>query len=193
MKVITISRQYGAGGHSIGKKVAKILGIEFYDRDIIKETALAMGMSPDTVKADEETITKGDSFIRAITPISFDYKNTIYNIEKEVILKIASQGPCVILGRCAGEILKEKNIDCLNVFLYADAERRVKRVGELLGTDDPNVIARQMKKTGNSRDQYYYYHTGKHLDDVKNWHMSLDTGTLGYDTCIELVCQAAKM
>jgi len=192
MKVITISREYGAGGHSIGEKVAEKLGIEFYDKDIIKGAAQAMGMSPDNLKAADETITKRDSFIRAITPISFDYKDTIYNYEKEFILKVAAQGPCVILGRCAGEILQEENIECLNVFLYADAIHRAKRVGEILGTNDANVIARQMKKKSSSRDAYFNYYTGKHLEDVKNWHMSLDTGALGYDTCIDLICQAAK-
>ena len=105
MKVITISREYGAGGHSIGTKVAEELGIEFYDKDIIKEAARAMGMSPDQLAAADEHITKADSFIRAITPISFDYKDTIFNYERDFILKTASKGPCVILGRCAGEIL----------------------------------------------------------------------------------------
>ena len=193
MKVITISREYGAGGHSIGEKVAEKLGIEFYDKDIIKEAAQAMGMSPDKLAGSDEKITKGDSFIRAITPISFDYKDTIYNYEKEFILKVAQQGSCVILGRCAGEILMEEGIACLNVFLYADAVHRAKRVGEILGTDDTGVIVRQMKKQAHSRDAYYNYYTGKHLEDVKNWHMVLDTGTLGYDACIELICQAAKL
>ena len=193
MKVITISREYGAGGHSIGQKVGASLGIEFYDKDIIKETALALGMSPDTVEDAEEKITKGDSFIRAITPISFDYKDTIYNYEKEFILKVAKKGPCVILGRCAGEILLEENIECLNVFLYADEIHRAKRVREILGTDDPNTILRTMKKKSHSREAYYTYYTGKRLGELKNWHMSLDTGALGYDACIDLICRAAKL
>ena len=192
MKVITISWEYGAGGHSIGRKVAENLGIEIYDKDIIEETALAMGLSPDKVKADEEMITKGDSFIRAITPISFDYKDTIYNYEKEYILKVASQGPCVILRRCAGAILEEENIESLNVFLYADEVYREKRIGEILQIDDAALVARQVKKTDNFRDAYYNHYTGKHMGDVKNWHLSLDTGTLGYDKCAELICQAAK-
>ena len=192
MKVITISRDYGAGGHSIGQKVAETLGIEFYDKDIIKETALAMGMSPENVEAAEERITKGDSFIRAITPISFDYKDTIFNYERNVIKKIASEGPCVILGRCAGEILQENEIECLNVYLYADRLHCAKRVGELLGTEDLNVIAKEMKKKNAARNAYFTYYTGKHLQDTKNWHMSLDTGVLGYDTCVKLICEAAQ-
>ena len=191
MKVITISREYGAGGHSIGTKVAEKLGIEFYDKDIIKETARAMGLSPETVAEADEHITKGDSFIRAITPISFDYKDTIFNYEREFIIRTAANGPCVILGRCAGDILLEQNIDCLNVFLYADTLHRAKRIGRLLGTDDANVISREMKKQTASRNAYYTYYTGKHLSDTKNWHMSLDTGILGYDTCVELICKAA--
>ena len=192
MKVITISREYGAGGHSIGTKVAQMLGIEFYDKDIIKETALAMGMTPEEVEKGEEQITKRDSFLRAITPISFDYKDTIYSYEREVIEKIAAKGPCVILGRCAGEILMDKGIDCLNIYLYADNFHCAKRVGELLGTDDLGVISKTMKKKNASRNAYFSYYTGKQLNDVRNWHMVLNTGELGYETCVEIICKAAK-
>ncbi|MBQ9031562.1 MAG: cytidylate kinase-like family protein [Parasporobacterium sp.] len=191
MKVITISRDYGAGGHSIGTKVAETLGIEFYDRDIIKETALEMGMDPGMLEADEERITKGDSFLRAITPISFDYKDSIFNYERNIIVKIASEGPCVILGRCAGDILQKEGIDCLNVYLYADQVHCAKRVGELLGTQDLNVIAKEMKKRNAARNSYFTYYTGKHLADARNWHMVLDTGILGYETCVKLICDAA--
>ena len=192
MKVITISRDYGAGGHSIGTKVAEQLGIEFYDKDIIKETALAMGMDPGQLADAEEHITKGDSFLRAITPISFDYKDTIFNYEREVIEKIASKGPCVILGRCAGDILMKEGIDCLNVYLFADVVHCARRVGELLHTNDVNVIAKAMKKENASRNSYFSYYTGKQMKDVKNWHLTLDTGFLGYETCIQIICTAAE-
>ena len=191
MKVITISREYGAGGHSIGTRVAGQLGIEFYDKDIIKETAQAMGLTPEKVEAAEEQITKGDSFLRVITPISFDFKDTIFNYERDFIKKVASEGPCVILGRCAGDILQEERIESLNVYLYADSIHRAKRVGEMLETDDPNIIAREMKKQTASRNAYFTYYTGKHLNDTNNWHLSLDTGALGYDTCVRIICEAA--
>ena len=191
MKVITISRIYGAGGHSVGTKVAEELGIEFYDKDIIKETALAMGLDPDSIKAAEEHITKADSFIRAITPISYDYKNTIFDYERNVILKIASEGPCVILGRCAGEILQEEGIECLNILLFADSIHCGKRIGELMNTTDIGVIAREMKRQNASREAYFTRYTGKHLLDSKNWHMTLDTGVLGYETCVKIICDAA--
>ena len=192
MKVITISREYGAGGHSIGTLVAEQLGIEFYDKDIIKGTASAMGVDPEKIENSEEMLTKGDSFLRAITPISFDLKDTIFNYEKEFIIKTASAGPCVILGRCAGDILQKNGIDCLNVYLYADTIHLAKRVGEMLNTKDINVISKEMKKQSASRNAYYMHYTGKHLNDAKNWHISLDTGTLGYDTCVDLICEAAK-
>ena len=185
-------REYGAGGHSVGKKVAEKLGVEFYDKDIIKETARIMGMTPEEVKEGEEKITKGDSFLRAITPISFDYKDTIYNYEREVIEKIAAKGPCVILGRCAGEILLNKGVDCLNVFLYADIVHCAKRAAELLGTDDMNFVYKDMKKRNASRNTYYQYYTGKQLGDSKNWHIVLNTGELGFDTCADIICLAAQ-
>lgn len=191
MKIITISRDYGAGGHSIGRKVAEQLGVEFYDKDIIKETAKAMGIAPEEVAAAEEHQSKGEAFIKAITPISFVYKDVLYNYESEVIEKIARKGPCVILGRCAGNILEECGIESLNVYLFSDSVHCAKRVGEILGTQDLNVIAREMKKQNASRNAYFTHFTGKQLGDAKNWHLSLDTGALGYDTCVKIICEAA--
>ena len=192
MKVIAISRDFGAGGHSIGRKVANKLGITFYDKDIIKEAALALGMDPGMIAKAEEHITKGDSFLRAITPISFDYKDTIFHYEREVIVKIAAKGPCVILGRCAGDILMEQGMECLNVYLFADAVHCARRVGELLHTNDVNVIAKEMKRQNASRNAYFSYYTGKQMKDSKNWHMTLDTGVLGYDACTDIICRAAQ-
>ena len=169
MKVITISRVYGAGGHSIGKKVAETLGIEFYDKDIIKETALAMGIDPELIKAAEEHITKGDTLLRAISPISYDYKNTIFNYERNAIVKIASEGPCVILGRCADDILAKAGIPSLNVFLYADDIHRAARVSELIGSTNPNEIQKKMQKTDFARHAYYEQFTGKHWGNIRNY------------------------
>jgi len=192
MKVITISRDYGSGGHSIGTRVADELGIEFYDKDIIKNTARAMGLAPEEVKDMEEQRTVGDSILRVISPVSFDYKNDIFNTEREVVAQIASKKPCVILGRCAGEILREAGIDCLKVYLFADAQHCSKRVSEILNTDDPNVIAKAIKKKNSLRNAYFTYYTGKHMKDSKNFDISLDTGTLGYDACVRIICEAAQ-
>lgn len=192
MKIITLSREYGAGGHTIGKTVAEKLGIEIYDKDIIRETAKASGLDESFIADKEETLSKGDSFLRSITPISYEQKDVIFEIEKEVILKLAAKGPCVIIGRCADVILREAGFDTLDVFLYANEEKRAARVGELIGTKNPAAIKKAMKNVDYSRHAYYKYYTDKQWGDFNNYNLMLDTGSLGTDLCIELICAAAK-
>ena len=121
-KVITISREYGAGGHTIGKRVAQELGIELYDKDIVRETVRASGYDTETVQQEEEEVSKTSSFLKSILSNSVYYPNmqdAIHDIQKAVILRYAHTGPCVILGRCADEILRSSGIPCLNVFIHA--------------------------------------------------------------------------
>lgn len=192
MKIITICREYGAGGHSIGRKVAEKLGIELYDKDIIAETAKTLGIDPDQLEAEEEVISRAESFIRSITPISYDRKDAIFDIQRSVILEIAKKGSCIILGRCADALLKEAGLDSLDVFLYADDAHRAQRVGELHHTTNANEIARIMKKEDHDRHNYYTHYTGRFWGDRRSFDLMLDTGTLGYDTCVKLICEAAK-
>lgn len=192
MKVITLSREYGAGGHSIGTEVAKRLGIEFYDKDIIRAVAKESGIDEELIAKEGEEISRGDAFIRAITPISYDQKDVIFNVEKEVIAKIASKGPCVILGRCANITLAQYGIDSLNVFVYGDMIHRAARVGELINSTNPTEISKTMKKIDHDRHSYYTYHTGKHWGNQDDYHLMLDSGILGYEKCIEIICEAAK-
>ena len=193
MNIITISREYGAGGHSIGRGVAEALGIEIYDRDIIRNTARDSGLDAGVIEAEEEEISRADAIWRMITPAAYtDRRETIHEIERKVILMLAKKGPCVILGRCADTILEEFNIESLNVFIYADAIHRAVRVSELIGSKNPSDIQRAMKKTDHARREYYQQFTGKHWGDAKNFNLSMDSGLLGYDACIKLICEAYR-
>ncbi len=192
MKIITLSREYGAGGHSIGTEVAKRLNIEFYDKDIIAGVARESGIDENLIASKGEEISVAESIIRAITPISYDQKDSIFEAEKSVIVDIAKKGPCVILGRCADIVLKEAGLETLNVFLYADADSRIKRVGELLGTTDEALIRKAIRKTDHDRHSYYTYFTYQKWGDYKNYNLMLDTGALGYEKCIDIICQAAR-
>jgi len=122
-KIITISREYGAGGHSIGQQVAKELGIPFYDRDILKATVQTSGFDPDMVEHDQEDVSSTNFFFKSICSFadaSFsDTQDAIHDVQKAVILHFAKEGPCVILGRCADEILREAGMESLNVFIHA--------------------------------------------------------------------------
>lgn len=191
--VITISREYGAGGHSIGKRVAAELGIEFYDRDIIRDTVKESGLDAGIIEHEEEEISRTDAIWRMITPAAYtDRRETIHGIERKVILLLANKGPCVILGRCADAILEECNVDSLDVFIYADEIHRALRVGELLGTNNPNEIQKAMRKTDNARRNYYQQFTGKRWGDTRNYNLSIDSGLLGYDACVKLICDAYR-
>ena len=192
MKIITLCREYGAGGHSIGRKVAAELGIELYDKDIIAETARTLGIDPSQLEEEEEVISRAESFIRSITPISYDRKDAIYDIQRSVILEIVKKGPCVILGRCADALLEEAGIESLDVFLYADEAHRAQRVGELHHTQNASEVARIMKKEDHDRRNYYTHYTGRFWGDRRNFDLMLDTGSLGYDTCVKLICEAAR-
>ena len=191
--IITISREYGAGGTSIGKRVAQELGIELYDRDIIRNTVLQTGLDAGVIEHEEEEISRGDAFLRMITPAAyFDRREAIREIERDVILGFAKQGPCVLLGRCADLILEAADIDCLKVFLYGDVLHRAKRVGEIIGSSDPTEIQKAMKKTDHARRAYYQQFTGRKWGDCANYNLMLDTGVLGYDASAKLICEAAR-
>ena len=102
------------------------------------------------------------------------------------------KGPCVILGRCADDILEKAGIPSLNVFLYASEIHRAVRIGELIGSRNPTEIQKKMQRTDAARRAYYEQFTEKKWGDSRNYTLSLDTGTLGYDTVVKLICDAAR-
>ncbi len=191
--IITISREYGAGGHSIGRNVAKELGIEFYDRDIIKAVVKESGLDTPDVERVEEEITRTEAFLRLISPASYvDQQDTIRALEQHIMIELAMKGPCVILGRCADDIMSRAGIPSLDVFLYASDIHRAARVGEIIGSKNPTEIQKKMQKTDLARRTYYEQFTGKRWGDSRNYTLSLDSGILGYDACTHLICEAAR-
>lgn len=194
-KVITISREYGAGGHSIGRQVAEALGVPFYDKTIVKATASASGFDPDLIRAEEEDVSTTGAILRSICASSVFYNDTqetIHEVQKAVIRKIAQEGPCVILGRCADAILRDTEVETLNVFIHADTIHRAIRVGEILETTDATEIQRALARKDASRRNYYNRYTGNKWGLISNYHLALDSGILGYDTCVRLIVEAAK-
>ena len=195
-KIITISREYGAGGHSIGKKVAEELGIPFYDKDILRETAKASGWDLDVIDQDQEDVSKAELFFKKMgsfsSPAYPDTQDMIHDVQKAVILRLAGEGPCVILGRCADDILQKAGVDCINVFIQASDVHRSQRVSEMTGITNPSELKKLLVKKDNSRHTYYQHYTGKKWGECRNYTLTLDSGALGYDLCAKLIAEAAK-
>lgn len=196
MRVITLSREYGAGGHSIGKKVADKLGIPFYDKDIIKAAVKATGFDPDLVEDEGEEMSRLESFMTTLGNLSSNYYSDSHEklrmIQEAVITDFAKKGPCVILGRCADNVLLNAGIECFNVYIYADELHRAKRVAELIGSEDPALIKRAMLRKDTARHNYYNRFTGKKWGFANNYHLSLDSGFLGYEKCADIIVDIAK-
>ena len=191
--IITISREYGAGGHTIGKAVAKELGLDFFDRDIIKAAAKESGQDMTEIERAEEELTRAGRIMRIISPTAYiDQTDNIRMIEHNIIVDLALKGSCVILGRCADDSMARAGIPSLNVFLYAGEIYRAVRVSELIGSKNPTEIQKKMQKTDTARRAFYEQFTGKRWGDSRNYTLSLDTGVLGYDTCIKIICEAAR-
>lgn len=187
-RVITISRQLGSGGRTIGRELSKKLDIPCYDQEIISMLAGESGFSEDYIKDNSEyAMHKG--FLAGLfsdrvydTPITQD---VLWETQRRVILELAQKGSCVIIGRCADHILADE-ADCLRVYLHADEAKRAKRVVEIYGETAENadkLIADKDKR----REAYILKYTGKKWGDADNYHITLDTGELGIEKCTELI------
>ena len=194
-KVITISREYGAGGHTIGKRVAQELGIEIYDKDIVRETVRASGFETEVVQEEEEDVSKASTFLKSLCSSSVHYRDpqeVIHEVQTAVILQFAKKGPCVILGRCADDILRESGIETLNVFIHADDLHRAVRISEMTGITNATELQKLMAKKDSSRRNYYEHYTHKKWGDSHNYDLTLDSGKLGVDLCVQMIVEAAK-
>lgn len=185
-KVIAISREFGSGGRTIGKKVAEKLKIKCYDRELIQKLADESGFSKDYVaKQDDETPSYWYSpFIDdSILP----NQEIIWNAQRNVILDLAHKESCVIVGRCADYFLKDKK-DCYKIFIYADLEKRAKRVVEVYGENDENPEKR-VKKKDKKRKAYHNYFTDNDWGDCNAYDICLNSGNLGIDRCVDLIVE----
>ena len=194
-KVITISREYGAGGHTIGKRVAQELGIEIYDKDIVRETVRASGFETEVVQEEEEDVSKASAFLKSFCSSSVHYRDpqeVIHEVQTAVILQFAKKGPCVILGRCADDILRESGVEALNVFIHADDLHRAVRISEMTGVTNATELQKLMAKKDSSRRNYYEHSTRKKWGDSHNYDLTLDSGKLGVDLCVRMIVEAAK-
>lgn len=198
--VITISRQFGSGGRLIGKQVADKLGIAFYDKEIIELAAQKSGFASDFIRENEQKL-KALSGYGVTSPLwgsgvwgnLENFESRIYAAEAETIEHIAAQGPCVIVGRCADYVLRDK-CNCLNVFIYADLNSRVKRIIEVYKeADDERKALKLARDTDRLRARHYRYYTDAEWGEIDSYHMCLDSARLGTERCVDVLAQAYKL
>ena len=186
-RIITISREFGSGGRTIGRTVAEKLGIPCYDAELIQKIAQESGFTENYIKEAGEYAPGG--FLasalsnRAFGPTNEDY---LWNIQYQVITELAEKGPCVIVGRCADYILKDK-ADCLTVFIHADMAFRANRIVSVYGEREESPEQR-LKDKDKRRAAYHRFYTNMKWGQAQNYHLCLDSGVLGIDKCVETIC-----
>lgn len=185
-RILTISREFGSGGRTIGKTVAGQLGLPCYDSELIEKIAVESGFAPSYVQAAEEAAPAGllaaFSANRAFGPTNEDL---LWQAQRQVILDLAAQGPCVIVGRGADYILRDK-VDCLTAFIHADRAFRARRIVEVYGERDQAPEAR-IREKDKRRAAWHRFYTEEKWGDAKNYQICLDSGILGIDRCAELL------
>lgn len=184
-RVITISREFGSGGRTIGKKVAEQLGIPCYDSELIQKIAEESGFDAKFVQEAGEYAPGGflsNLSSRTFGPTNEDY---LWKIQYQIISRLAGQGSCVIVGRCADYILRDK-ADCLRVFIHADAQFRARRIVQEYGerAESPEQRLRDKDKR---RAAYHRFYTNMKWGHAQNYDLTLNSGTLGIDRCVEII------
>ncbi len=191
--VITISREYAAYGRTIAAGLSERLGIPYYDKDFVKETAKASGYSEDDIRKEGEHMSKGTKFMNTLLNNVSSYTSSydgIYRAQKEVILELA-KNPCIIIGRCSDHILREAGIETFDIFLFADLETRIKRAAELDGNEklSRDELLKLIEKHDEHRSTYYRTYTKKEMGYYKNYNVCLDVGRIGVEKCLDILCE----
>ena len=186
--IITISRQHGSGGREIGKRVAKELGIAFYDKELLTRAAKESGISEELFQSNDEKPTNSllyslSMYGNTMGLYDMPLNDKLFIAQSKTIQNVAEKGPCVIVGRCADYVLRNKP-NVLNVFIHSDMESKVRRVVEDYGVESDNVVE-LINKTDKRRANYYNYYTGMKWGRAENYHLALRTDYIGIDGAVE--------
>ena len=192
-RIITISREFGSGGRFIGEEVAKKLGISYYDKDIIGQIAEQSGFAPEYIRENAELSPKKGLFAYAFSGRDITGKSVedmVYEAQRNVILKIAEKESCVIIGRNADFILKDRE-DVLNVFIHGDMPEKVQRICKLYTVAEADA-AKMITETDKRRRTNYNFYTDQKWGMAKNYTLSLNSSQLGYERCGEIIMECVK-
>lgn len=195
-KVITISRQYGSGGREIGQKLAKYYNVPFYDNEIITRAAKESGFAEETFARAEDKATNSLLYSLAMGinvygnqdfgfgGLSLD--DRIFLAQSDVIRKFAEEGPCIIVGRCADYVLKERD-DVCNLFIQATMSYRIERAIKEYGIDEKSA-ADVIIKNDKRRANYYNYHVGEKWTNLNNYDLVIRSDIYGIDRAVQTIC-----
>lgn len=193
-RIVTISRQNGSGGRYIGEQLGKALNIPCYDEKLMDMVAKESGFALDFVEEKGERITGSLLFNIAssltyannvFTGNGMSLQDEVYFIQSRIIKDLAEKEPCVIVGRCADYVLRDRD-DCLNVFIVADEKSKLERVVKYYGVsekDAPSVL----KKKDKARYNHYKYYTDKDWGMASNYDLCLNSGLLGIEGCVKVI------
>ena len=192
-RIITISREFGSGGRFIGEEVAKKLGIAYYDKNIISQIAEKSGLSPDYIQESAELSPKKGLFAYALAGRDItgrSVEDMVYEIQRKVILELARKEPCVIIGRNADYILKDRD-DALNVFIHGDMLEKIQRISQLYRVTEQEAV-KMMADTDKRRMTNYNFYTDQKWGKASNYTLCLNSSQLGYDRCEALITECVK-
>ena len=192
-RIITISREFGSGGRFIGEEVAKKLGIAYYDKNIIGQIAEKSGLSPEYIQENAELSPKKGLFAYAFSGRDITGKSVedmVYEAQRKVILDLAGKEPCVIIGRNADFILKDRD-DVLNVFIHGDMPEKIQRITRLYNVGEQEAV-KMMADTDKRRMANYNFYTEQNWGKASNYTLCLNSSEIGYDKCEAIIIECSK-
>ena len=197
-RIITISREFGSGGRTIGRRVAEELGIPFYDKEIVEQISLESGFAPRFIEENGEHAPGLSRLAYAFAPQGvpgimngLSTADFLWNIQCGVILQLAEKGPCVIVGRNADYILKDRE-DVMDVYIHADEKFKAERIVRLYGESEKSPAQRLAEKDKRRRVNYQHY-TGRTWGAAQNYGMCLCSSMLGIEQCVKIIVEAVKI
>ena len=189
--VITVGREYGSGGRLIAQKAAEALGIPFFDRSIINMAAEQTGLSADYIRRTEQQKTSSFLYNLYMSTQSLPVNDQVFIAQSEVIRRVAAEGPCLIVGRCADYVLRNQpGVNTLNLFIHAPMAERIQRVREEYKAQAPDMRLYILKQDKN-RAAYYEHFTDGQWGKAQNYHLAVSS-SLGLETIVRLIADLMR-
>ena len=199
--IVTIGRQFGSAGREIGEMVAEYFGIKYYDKELLTRAAQESGFCEEMIQNHDERPTNSFLYNLVMDTYSFGYNSAaftdmpmnhkVFLAQFEAIKKLADEGPCVMVGRCADYALADRP-NCFSVFIHSDLDTRIRRIAKEYDMKDSKARD-AIQKTDKSRSSYYNYYTNKRWAEAVSYNMCIDSGKLGFDKTVKCIIQALKV